>query len=83
MLEERPGDRWTRCGAAIIRPDAFHEIDAASTNVLMTFVDPESDFGAALLESARSRITVVPSKTVTVWRQVLGDPSTLEQPTRL
>lgn len=68
---------WTRCGAALIKADAFHEISGGKVNVLLTFVDPESDLGAALLENIESEITVVPNSTVAVWRQYLGDPASL------
>src|SRR5262245_9371705 len=32
-------DRWLTCGAALVRPDAVHEIDARNTPVLIAFVD--------------------------------------------
>ena len=72
-----PGRSWTRCGAAIIKPDAFHEIDGEEVKILLTFVDPESDLAAALLEGIRSDITPVPDSTVAVWREYLGDPEKL------
>lgn len=76
-VRSSPRRRWTRCGAALIEPDAFHEISGGKVNVLLTFVDPESDLGAALLENIESEITVVPNSTVAVWRQYLGDPASL------
>jgi quercetin dioxygenase-like cupin family protein len=33
---------WVRFDAALIRPDATHEVDASGTSVLIAFVDPES-----------------------------------------
>src|SRR6266516_6621142 len=41
-------DQWTRCGAALVRPDAAHEVDARDTTVLIGFVGSESQLGAAL-----------------------------------
>ena len=43
------GRGWKACGAALIRPDASHEVDAADARILLAFVDAESDLGAALL----------------------------------
>jgi len=72
-----PRQKWIHCGAVLIQPDAFHEIDGSKVNVLLTFVDKESDLGATLLENIESKITTVPNGTVAVWRQYLGDPTNL------
>ena len=72
-----PGRKWTSCGAALIRPDAPHEVEAIEVQVLLAFVDAESDLGAALLQKIASEITVVQDTTVSNWRSDLGDPSTL------
>src|SRR5262245_28675925 len=50
QIRRGPDDTWLECGAALIRPDAFHEVDARDTNVLIAFVDAESELGAALCE---------------------------------
>jgi AraC-like DNA-binding protein len=71
------GRRWTSCGAALIRPDAPHEIDATDIRILLAFVDAESDLGAALLEDVASEIAIVPDAIVARWRRHLGDPETL------
>ncbi|HEX7959491.1 MAG TPA: AraC family transcriptional regulator [Terriglobales bacterium] len=83
-LEVRSGPRhkWKKCGAALVRPDASHEVDAHGTNVLLiAFVDAESELGAALseriiaLSGAQSRqdgISCVPESQVARWRAMLG-----------
>jgi hypothetical protein len=44
----KSSDPWMRCGAALVRPDAAHEVDARDTTVVIRFVDSESELGAAL-----------------------------------
>jgi len=72
-----PGRKWISCGAALIRPDASHEVDATDVQLLLAFVDTESELGAALLQKIESNITVVPGATVSLWRHHLGDPATV------
>lgn len=72
--------RWIRCGAALVRPDAQHEVDATSTHVLLAFVDAESDLGGGLLERMESDLSIVPDATVASWRRCLGNPLTLDGP---
>src|SRR5262245_65134609 len=38
--------RWLECGAALVDADVAHEVDAANAQVLLAFVDPESELGA-------------------------------------
>jgi transcriptional regulator GlxA family with amidase domain len=45
--------RWTRAAGVITAPDIAHEIDATGADVMLVFVDPESEVGAAI----RSTIT--------------------------
>jgi AraC-like DNA-binding protein len=73
-----PGRKWIPCGAALVRTDAPHEVDAKDIQVLLAFVDAESEFGAALLQRIEFEITVVPDPRVSVWRRQLGDPATLD-----
>jgi AraC-like DNA-binding protein len=40
--------RWTRAPGVLTAPDVAHEIDASGADVLLVFVDPESEVGAAL-----------------------------------
>jgi hypothetical protein len=45
-----------KCGAALVRADAAHEVDARHVTVLIAFVDPESELGAALSERIKGNI---------------------------
>jgi len=78
-LRIRPelGDEWMDCGAALVRPDAKHEVDARDAAVLMAFVESESELGAALGERLRENITRINARTVARWRTALGDVTTL------
>ena len=78
-LRIRPelGDEWMDCGAALVRPDAKHEVDARDTGVLIAFVESESELGAALGERLRENITRINARTVARWRTALGDVTTL------
>ena len=60
LIRGSSGDPWMRCGAALVRPDAAHEVDARNTTVLIGFVDSESELGqhsvnASQVESPASR----------------------------
>src|SRR5262249_17732719 len=65
--------RWLTCGAALVRPDAVHEVDARATPVLIAFVDVESSLGAALNEWIESDIFPVPPSQLARWRAGLGE----------
>jgi AraC-type DNA-binding domain-containing proteins len=67
-----PDTRWMRCGAALVRPDAVHEMDAPDVTVVIGFIDPESDVGAALSERINGDIACVPADDVRRWRAMLG-----------
>ena len=68
-----PGHKWRKCGAALVRPDASHEVDARGTNVLLiAFVDAESELGAALSERIDGGISCIPDREVMRWRSMLG-----------
>jgi AraC-like DNA-binding protein len=73
-LEARGGskDAWMRCGAVLIRPDITHEIDARDSTVLIAFVDPESELGAALGERIDRHISRISDGQVARWRLALG-----------
>src|SRR5215472_1025149 len=49
-VRERARQTWKTCGGVLIKPDASHEVDARNTDVLIAFVDPESELGTALLD---------------------------------
>lgn len=69
--------RWTTCGAVLVRPDAWHEVNARGTDVLIAFVDAESELGAALVERTASEVAPIPPPTIAEWRTQLGEPASL------
>jgi AraC-like DNA-binding protein len=74
LIRGEPDDKWMKCGAALVRPDAFHEVDARDTTVLIGFVDAESDLGGALCERIEHDISCVSENEVARWRAALRDP---------
>ena len=76
-FRERPRQRWTTCDAVLVRPDAWHEVDARGTHVLIAFMDPESEVGFALAERTRSNVSPIASRTIAAWRAQLGDADSL------
>lgn len=72
-----PEQNWIDCRAALVKPDASHEIDASKAQILLVLVDPASNFGAALLDSFVPAISPVRDEIVATWRKELGDYSTL------
>jgi AraC-like DNA-binding protein len=69
--------RWTTAAAVLVQPDAWHEVDARGTQVLIAFVDAESELGGAFAEHAQSDVAPLASGTIRQWRQQLGDPAAL------
>ena len=63
---------WTKCGAAWVRPDAAHEMDARHRTLLIAFISAESDIGAELSAAIDGDLACVPAHQVTRWRAVLG-----------
>ena len=76
-FRQRPRQRWTRCGAVLVRPDAWHEVDARGTNVLIAFVDSESELGAALAARTTAAVATIPPATVAQWRAQLAEAASL------
>jgi AraC-like DNA-binding protein len=76
-IRSGPGRKWKSCGAALVRPDAPHELNASEREILLAFVDPQSDLGAALLEDVSSPIYPIEDAKVKRWRDALGDPTAL------
>lgn len=70
---------WNSCGAVLIRPDAHHEVEARNTTVLIAFVEPESDLGAALAERLKQDITPIGAREVARWRAALRSGSHLSR----
>jgi len=76
-FRRRPRQRWTTCGAVLVRPDAWHEVNARGTDVLIAFVDAESELGAALVTRTASDVAPISPATLTKWRMQLGEPDSL------
>jgi AraC-like DNA-binding protein len=76
-FRQRPHQGWTTCEAVLVRPDAWHEVDARATTVLIAFVDAESELGAALAARAGSDAAPISPAIVAKWRTQLGEPSSL------
>jgi AraC-like DNA-binding protein len=67
-----PQRAWKSCGAALIRPDAPHEVDAHGATLLIGFIDPESELGVALAQRVRGNVASIPMAQVKRWRSALG-----------
>ena len=76
-FRERPDGRWTTCRAVLVTSDAWHEVDARGTQVLIAFVDSESDLGTSLAERTKSNVALIAPGTTSTWRAQLGDPTSL------
>jgi AraC-like DNA-binding protein len=76
-IRSKTADQWMKCRAALVRPDAMHEVEAQETLVLIAFVESESELGAALMDRIVDDITQVRPREVTRWRNSLGDPSAI------
>lgn len=72
LVRGGPGDKWMKCGAFLVRPDALHEVDAHDATVLIGFVDPESDLGAALSDQIDRDILRIRAGRVARWRAAIG-----------
>src|SRR5215471_1034922 len=72
LIRGKSNDQWMRCGAALVRPDAAHEVDARDTTVLIGFVDSESELGAVLSECIEGGISCISETQVARWRVALG-----------
>jgi AraC-like DNA-binding protein len=76
LIRGRAKGEWMKCGAALVRPDAAHEVDARSSTALIGFVDSESELGTALAERIEGDICCIPENEVARWRACLGSPLT-------
>jgi AraC-like DNA-binding protein len=70
----RREDPWRECGAALVRPDALHAVDARGSTVLIGFIEAETELGAALCARIRGHIAIVEARQVARWRAALGSP---------
>src|SRR5262249_36153394 len=57
--------------------DEWHEVDARNRNVLIAFVDAESELGMALADRAESDVAPIAPATIGDWRAKLGEPASL------
>jgi AraC-like DNA-binding protein len=73
LIRRGRNDAWLRCGAALVRQDAVHEVDARNATVLITFVDAESELGSALGDQIESDIFPIPPDQLARWRLRLAD----------
>jgi AraC-like DNA-binding protein len=71
-IRGRSQDKWMACGAALVRQDAAHEVDARNGASLIGFVEYESELGAALAERIEGDIFCLPAAEVARWRAALG-----------
>ncbi len=76
LVRGNPKEAWRRCGGLLVRPDALHEVDGRDSTVLLGFMEPESEVGAALCERLDGDFTCLPWYQVCRWRAVLGWPLT-------
>src|SRR5215510_2315688 len=72
-IRAKSDDNWLKCGAALIRPDAIHEVDARNTAVLIAFVDAESELGSALCERMEDDILSISPIQLARWHSLLGE----------
>jgi AraC-like DNA-binding protein len=73
LVRSGPNEKWIKCRAVLVRPDASHEVDARDTTILLiAFVDAESELGAALAQRIDGGISPVPATQVARWRAALG-----------
>jgi AraC-like DNA-binding protein len=66
--------RWKRCGAALVRSNAVHEVDTQRNSVVLAYVHPHSELGVALAELLTDDITSIAPRLVSGWRAALGSP---------
>ena len=78
-IRSGPGAAWKICGAALVRPDADHEVDARGKTLLIGFIDPESELGTALAERIQGDISRLAAADVKHWRIALGSKLTQQR----
>jgi len=60
LLRVRAGAaRWTKAAGVLTAPDVIHQIDAEGTEILLVFIDPESDVGEALRPALRGPVRAI------------------------
>jgi AraC-like DNA-binding protein len=76
-LEVRAGGRRATAPGVLTRPDERHALDAQDRDVLLVFVDPESDIGAVLLELLVEPVRLIDDATRRAL--IAADPMALMQ----
>jgi AraC-like DNA-binding protein len=66
--------RWRQCSAAVVRSNAVHEVDTQGSAVILAYIHPQSELGAALAELLTDNIAAVAPRLVSRWRAALGSP---------
>jgi AraC-like DNA-binding protein len=69
----------TRAGGVLTAPDAVHAIDARGLELLLVFVDPEGDVGAALAAASSDPVRLLDDAPVARLRAALPSGA-LDQP---
>src|SRR5215510_7763054 len=55
-------DRWSRAAGVLTAPDALHAVDAGGVEVVLIFMDPESDAGAMFRHAFQDPMRLIDSK---------------------
>ena len=50
------GSSWQACAGIVSAPNALHAVDARNLDILLVFVDPESDVGRSLCSTIEGRL---------------------------
>src|SRR4030095_9643867 len=54
-------DRWSRAAGVLTAPDALHAVDAAGVEVVLIFMDPESEAGAIFRNAFQGPMRLIAS----------------------
>jgi AraC-like DNA-binding protein len=76
-LRVRTTGGWIEAAGVLTAPDVAHEIDATGTDVLLVFIDPESDVGEALRPTIAGPVRTVSDDERDALRE--ADPLQLMQ----
>ena len=53
------GGRWLRGAGVLTAPDVMHAIDARGSEIVLVFLDPESELGATLADALRGELRML------------------------
>jgi AraC-like DNA-binding protein len=74
-LKLREGSRWQRAAGVLTAPDVPHAIDGSGAEILLVFLDPESDAGVALqgaLSGPTRRLTAAEASALAAGQNPMG-----------